>query len=154
FVIFLFFFLHFRETFVETLELGSEAKRYVVAQIDFAFPDEEATIILKQEAAHEIGAIWRIKEEQVNQKGTEFKKYITQNEKGIQKWEQLSKENQFEDVALALSLVTDGLSQSRFSDVKTIQRIDNLNAADLPLPARYFYPFLPPKGAARLPASF
>src|ERR1700722_17815306 len=143
FAIFLFFFLHFRETYVETLELGSKAKRYVVAQIDFAFPDEEATIILKQEAAHEIGAIWRIKNEQINQKATDFQKYITQNERGSKRWEELSRETNFEDVAAVLSLFTDGLSQSRFTDIKTILRVDNLPEDEMPIPYRYFYPFLP-----------
>jgi len=154
FAIFLFFFLHFRETYIETLELGAKAKRYVVAQVDFAFPDDEATIILRQEAAHEIGAIWKIKEEEINQRATEFQKYITQNERGSKRWEELSKESNFEDVALALSLLTDGLSQSRFTDIKTILRIDNMAESELPLSPRSFYPFLPSKEAVRLPAQF
>jgi cyclic-di-AMP phosphodiesterase PgpH len=154
FALFLFFFLHFRETYVENLELGSQAKQYVVAQIDFAFPDEEATIILKQEAAHEIGGVWRIKEEQITQRATEFQKYITQNERGSQKWEQLSKDNNFEDVALALSLLTDGLSQTRFTDIRTIQKIDSLIEEDLPIHSNFFYPFLPGKETVRLPLQF
>jgi cyclic-di-AMP phosphodiesterase PgpH len=154
FAIFLFFFLHFRETYIESLELGSKAKRYVVAQVDFAFPDDEATIILKQEAAHEIGAIWRIKDEEINQRATEFQKFITQNERGSKRWEELSKENNFEDVALVLSLLTDGLSQSRFTDIKTILRIDNMAKEELPIQPRYFYPFLPSKEAVRLPIQF
>ncbi len=72
FALLLFLFLHFRETYVESLELGKEAKRYVVAQVEFAFPDEEATIILKQEAAHEIGTIYRIKDDEIYQKTTDF----------------------------------------------------------------------------------
>ena len=61
FTIFLFFFLHFRGTYVDNLELGTKAKRYVVAQVDFAFPDDEATIILRQQAAHEIRTIWKLR---------------------------------------------------------------------------------------------
>jgi cyclic-di-AMP phosphodiesterase PgpH len=154
FALFLFFFFHFRHPYIETLELGTQAKRYVVAQIDFAFPDEEATIILKQEAANEIAAIWRIKEEQINQKVTEFQKYITQNEIGSQKWESVSKETGFADIALALSLFTDSLTLSRFTDIRTIQRIDSLPSTELPIPAKYFYPFLPAKDAVRLPVQF
>ncbi len=154
FALFLFFFFHFRHPYIETLELGSQAQRYVVAQIDFAFPDEEATIILKQEAAHEIASIWRIKEEQINQKVTEFQKYITQNERGSQRWEAISKETGFTDIALALSLFTDNLTLSRFSDIRTIQKIDHFNPSELPIPARYFYPFLPSKEAVRLPVQF
>lgn len=154
FALFLFFFLHFQETYVESLELGTPAKQYVVTQVDFAFPDEEATIILKQEAAHEVGAIWRVKEAQIHQAATDFQKYITQNEWGSHKWEQLSKESHFEDVALALSRLTDGLCQSRFTDIRTIQRIDHFSAEELPLPFRYFFPFLPSQTAVRLPGQF
>lgn len=154
FAVFLFFFLHYRETFVETFELGSEAKKYVVSQIDFAFPDEEATIILKQEAAHEIGTIWKIKEEQINQRGADFQKYISQNERGIERWKVLSQESGFEDAALALSLFTDGLTQSRFTDFRSAQRIANLPVDELPISVGNFYPFIPIQKEAKLPVQF
>jgi len=154
FVIFLFLFLHFRETYVEKFELGSEANRYVVAQIDFAFPDEEATIILKQQASHEIGAVYRIKEEQIHTKVTEFQKYITRDEAGRKKWEKLSKESAFEDVALALSLLADGLGQRRFTDVKTVQQIEDLPADELPIPHQDFYAYIPSEQVGNLPVLF
>ncbi len=154
FSLFLFLFLHFRETFVEKLELGSEAKRYVVAQIDFAFPDEEATIILKQEAAHEIGTIYRIKDDFIHQKITEFQKYITNDEAGGKQWDALSRESGFEDIALALSLLADGLNHSRFADAKTIQVIERLPKENLPLPAGDFQPYPPTDELERLPRSF
>src|SRR5690349_20761030 len=50
FMISLFFILHFREERVEVLELNSTAPGYVVAQVDFEFNDDEATLIKKQEA--------------------------------------------------------------------------------------------------------
>jgi cyclic-di-AMP phosphodiesterase PgpH len=154
FAVVLFFFFHVRQPYVESLELGVLAERYVVAQIDFAFPDEEATIILKQEAAHEIGVIWRIKEEQINQKVTAFQKYITQNPKGSEKWEAMSKETSFANIALALSLFSDNLSLNRFTDVRTIQRIDRLPSSEIPIPTQAFYPFLPAQEAVRLPLQF
>jgi len=154
FAICLFLFLHFRETYVEKLELGSEANRYVVAQIDFAFPDEEATIILKQEAAHEIGVVYRIKEEQIHTKVTDFQKYITRDEAGTKKWEHLTKESEFDDVALALSLLADGLGQRRFTDVKTIQQIDDLPVDELPIPLHDFYAYIPSDDAGKLPVTF
>jgi len=46
----LFVFLHFREVTLESLEAGSTAKHFVVSQIDFEFPDEEATILMRQRA--------------------------------------------------------------------------------------------------------
>lgn len=153
FAFFLFLFLHFRATYVENLELGTAAKRYVVAQVDFAFPDEEATIILKQEAAHEIGTIWRLKEEQVNQRAHEFQKYITQNGEGYQEWERLSRNHQFHDISLVINLVSDKLALSRFTDIKTIHRIESFDSIDLPIPEDNFYPFFPSHGVS-LPLQF
>ena len=37
-------FIHFREVRVEILEIDTVAKDYVVAKIDFAFPDEEESL--------------------------------------------------------------------------------------------------------------
>ncbi len=154
FALCLFLFLHFRETYVEKLELGAEANRYVVAQVDFAFPDEEATIILKQEAAHEIGTVYRIREDQIHDKVTEFQKYITRDDAGMRKWEALSKESEFEDVALALSLIADGLGDKRFTDMKTLQQIEDFSAEDLPVQRSDFYPYIPGNLTGRLPVPF
>lgn len=141
FAIILFFFLHYREVYVETLELGTEAKQYVVSQVDFTFPDDEATIIIKQEAAFEIGSIYRLDEQQIKERVTDFQKYITQQKEGKEKWAELSKESNFEDVALALSVLTDGLYDSRFTDPRTVQRIEGFDKEELPLPVRDFFAY-------------
>jgi len=148
FAIFLFLFLHFRETYVETLELGTKAKKYVVAQVDFAFPDEEATIILKQEAAHEIGTIYRIKEEEIQKKATQFQRDLTRkNGESVKK-------NDFEAIALALDRITDWLSQSRFTGIHTLQAIDKFSSEEIPIPLQYFFPFIPLETDERLPIQF
>ncbi len=154
FAICLFLFLHFRQTYVEKLELGSEANRYVVAQIDFAFPDDEATIILKQQAAHEIGTIYRIKEDQIHTKITDFQKYITRDQAGMQEWEAISTKTDFDDVALALSFLSDQLSQKRFSDAKTIQQINELPIDELPVQRADFYAYIPSENKGRLSVQF
>lgn len=154
FAIVLFFFLHFRETYVETLELGTDARRYVVAQIDFAFPDEEATIILRQKAAHEIGNIWRVEEDQIQEKEIEFLNFINKEGEGNTDWEKLAHDNDFEDAALVISLLIDAFSQSRFSDAKTVEKIEHLPQNELPIASRYFYSFLPASGSIRLPVQF
>ena len=48
-------FLHFREIRLEVLELNTTAPRYIVAQIDFEFPDYETTIVLQQQAMQNLG---------------------------------------------------------------------------------------------------
>src|SRR5277367_6430317 len=55
-------FFHFREEPIESVEIGTLAPRYVIAQIDFDFPDAEATQVLKQEAVKDIGSVYAIKE--------------------------------------------------------------------------------------------
>ncbi|MEZ5314995.1 MAG: HDIG domain-containing protein [Chlamydiales bacterium] len=154
FALCLFFLLHFREIYIEKLELGTEANRYVVAQIDFSFPDEEATIILKQEVAHEIGMIYRIKEDQIHERVADFQKYITRDELGIRQWKALNQENQFEDVALALSLIVDGLRQKRFTDLKTIQQIESFPPDERPTLITNLYPYVPTDLNRSLPSLF
>ncbi|MFN0065279.1 MAG: HD family phosphohydrolase, partial [Chlamydiales bacterium] len=143
FAVILFLFLHFREIYVETLDLGQEASKYMVAQIDFSFPDEEATVVLKQEAAYAIGTIYKINDQQIQQRATDFQKYVTQNEKGIAAWADLVTANRFEDVALALSLLSEVLGESRFADGRTVNQVKALPQEELPIAAGYFYPFVP-----------
>ena len=76
FALCLFAVLHFREVSVEVLELNSIAPRYVVAQEDFDFYDEEATIILKQEALRDIGKIYQISEKEIRQRRIEFENFF------------------------------------------------------------------------------
>jgi cyclic-di-AMP phosphodiesterase PgpH len=56
----LFIFLHFRQATVEVLELNKVAPGFIVTQVDFDFPDDEATLILRQEAVRDIGKIYWI----------------------------------------------------------------------------------------------
>jgi|GEM_PF-251089 len=156
FALILFLFLHFRENYVETLELGQKARRYIVAQVDFSFADEEATLVLKQEAAYTIGTVYRLSEREIQQQATDFQKYVTQNQLGKEKWRTIENESQFEDVALALSLITEALSESRFADERTVNQVQTMPEAELPIPAHYFYRFVPPRVGSRvhLPEGF
>ena len=60
-------FLHFREVRMEVIEQGRIAERYIIGQVDFEFPDEEATLVIKQQSVRDVGAIYRIKEKQLRQ---------------------------------------------------------------------------------------
>ncbi|MFZ0565903.1 MAG: hypothetical protein WAM28_06945, partial [Chlamydiales bacterium] len=139
----LFLFLHFHETYVTTLELGTQAKQYIVAQSDFTFPDEEATIILKQEAAHSIGAVYRIKEEEIKKKITDFQKSIAEGEV-----------ISYEQIAVSLNALMDWLQNSRFTTPQTIEHITHFSPKELPLPLIFFVPFTPSKAKEPLPISF
>ncbi len=143
FAFFLFLFLHFRQTYVETLEQGSTAKRYVVAQVDFAFPDSDATVIFKQEAAQSIGPVYRFDEDALYQEISDFQTYIAQNTEANQEWSSLVEKTNFKELSHILSLLSSGLNQSRFTDAKTMQSINSLPETELPHPSSHFFVFLP-----------
>lgn len=116
----LFLFLHFREVRVEMLELDSIASRYIVAQIDFDFFDDEATVILKQDAVRDIGRVYEITENDIRQRRNEFENFLLYN----QDWQK--QENQsasFEQIRKAIDTLDHVLSSLRFTDTRTLQKI-------------------------------
>ena len=80
FVVSLFMFMHFRDVGVEIPEYDTIAPKYVVAQVDFSFVDDEATLILKQEAVRDIGKIYRLSEKQVVDRRASFEQEILQEQ--------------------------------------------------------------------------
>ena len=119
FALCLFLVLHFREEKVEVLELGSIAPGYIVAQVDFDFFDEEATIILKQEAVRDIGKIYQISEKEVHQRRIEFENFLIYN----QDWRKSINNSSFEELYKAVDLLEKSLLKMRFTDTRTLQGI-------------------------------
>lgn len=122
----LFLFLHFREVRVEILELNSIAPKYVVAQVDFAFPDAELTLLLKQEAAKDIGKIYKIKEKDIQERRVEFEKYLIHNPS----WRRIAEQSTFQEMYKAVDLLEQALMQTRFTDPRTIQKIKEMHLSD------------------------
>lgn len=141
FAFFLFLFLHFRQTYVDSFDLGSVASRYVVAQVDFAFPDDEATVLFKQEATKSIGTILRLDEDSVHHQVTQFQKYINDNEERLV---EIVEKTGFRNLAPPLSLLTTALLQTRFTDARTLQSISTIPSDELPIALSSFYVFVPP----------
>lgn len=141
-------FLHFRELKVDVLELNTSAGRYMVGQIDFEFPDEEATLILKQDAIRELGNIYKIDEKQIRQARFEFENFLIQHR-------ELKKggggPSTFDAYYKAADALEDRLLLSRFTDSKTLQRMKEheFNTND-------FFVFSPPntEHPLLLPSSF
>jgi cyclic-di-AMP phosphodiesterase PgpH len=125
FFISLFAFLHFREIRVEILELGSIAPSYTVTQVDFDFYDEEATIILKQEAVKDIGKIYSLSEKSVRQRRIEFENFLIYN----QDWRKYSEKSTFEEMYKGADALEKGLLAVRFTDPRTLQKMKEI---DLP----------------------
>ncbi|MBA3957743.1 MAG: HDIG domain-containing protein [Parachlamydiaceae bacterium] len=117
FIIALFLVLHFRETRVEVLELNSIAPNYVVAQIDFDFLDEEATVIFRQEAVRDIGKIYRVQDKEIRQRHMEFENFLIYN----QEWRKSVESSAFEEMYSGATSLEKSMIQLRFTDPRTLQ---------------------------------
>ncbi len=140
-------FLHFQEVKLEVLELGSKAPRYVVAQVDFAYPDEETTILLRQEAVRDIGRIYFVSDKEIASRQSVFEQYLSEE----QGWRQEVKQATFEDMYHAVDLFTTTLARERFTDPRTLKKMRTID-----LPTERYYAFTPadPSQAAVLPQEF
>lgn len=119
----LFLILHVRELRLEVLDLDSIAPGYIVAQHDADFYDDEATIILKQEAVRDIGKIYQISDTQIRQRKLEFENFLLYN----QDWGLSAGARAFEDVYRDLDSIEKVLLALRFTDPRTLQRMKELH---------------------------
>lgn len=123
FALALFIILHFREIHVEVLEFNSVAPGYVVAQVNFDFLDEEATIIFRQEAVRDIGRIYQIARKEVRQSRIEFENFLIYN----QNWRKDATNASFEEIYSEMDALEKGLLQVRFTDPRTLQKMHELH---------------------------
>jgi len=140
-------FLHFREVRLEVLELNGTASTYVVAQVDFEFPDYETTIVLKQQATQDIGSIYQIDDKQIRDARYLFEEDLLYNKE----WRVAAPSSTFEEMYKAADELETLLLEARFTDPRTLQKIKELRLSD----ASYFEFF--PEGTnvpLDLPAAF
>ncbi|MBF5059763.1 HD family phosphohydrolase [Candidatus Neptunochlamydia vexilliferae] len=123
-------FIHFREVRVDMLELDSHAKNYVVAQVDFEFPDEEGTVILRQESARDIGVIYRLDPQFVDQKRFQVEKFLIDDPR----WRNFLTKTTYEELYQTADDVKAVLLESRFAKERTLNRLRSLDL----LPPEYF----------------
>ncbi|MCB1106914.1 MAG: HDIG domain-containing protein [Chlamydiia bacterium] len=140
-------FIHFKEVRVEMLELDSHAKNYIVAQVDFEFPDEEGTVILRQESARDIGTIYRIDPDAIDKRRFQFENFLIHN----QRWRSLLSKTTFEDLYQGADEVKNVLQKIRFADARTLNRLESLN---LLTPEYYLLPSSFNGNSAVLPEGF
>ncbi len=127
-------FLHFREVRVEVLELNATAPRYIVAQIDFEFPDYETTIILKQQAMQDVGQIYQIDDKEIRDVRFELENQLVHD----RKWRSAAPSSTFEEMYKAADELETLLIEARFTDPRTLQKMKQLQ-----LPDHSFYEFVP-----------
>lgn len=116
-------FLHFREVRVPILDLNSKAEQYVIAQVDFDFPDEEATRTHKQEAVLDVGPIYKLEEGPIEKRRQGFENELVKNKN----WRQELQNATFEEIYEASQLLSGILLQSRFTDSRTFQKMKTLH---------------------------
>ncbi len=107
---------------MEILELGTKAPRYVIAQVDFDFPDEEATQVMRQEAVRDIGGIYRIDHQQIHRYRQELENSLIAH----QDWRKQLRSCTFEQLHEALNQIEEMLNEGRFADPRTLHRIQLL----------------------------
>ncbi len=142
FVIALASFLHFREVLVEMLEIGSKAPSYVVAQVDFEFPDPDATLILRQEAIRDVGKIYRIPEAEIREAHHKMEDELLEHPY----WRKESNST-FNEMYKALDGITNVLMDARITDARTLKKQKELN-----IQGENFY--LSPNPGTELPLNF
>ncbi len=135
----LFIFLHFREVSVGALELNHIAKNYVISQIDFSFPDEEATILLRQRAIKDVDKIYRLDPAQITMMRDKLEQELLSN----YQWRKDTKDASLDQMMLALDLLENSLMMAHFTNSQTIAKI---HEADLP--AQNYYQYLPDNNPA------
>lgn len=119
FFFFLFCFLHLREASVDTLDVDTIAQRYVVAQVNFSFYDEEATQLLRQEAVRDIAKIYQISERDIAQTKSNFEQYLLNN----QDWRAKVGSTTFEEMYRAIAPLEKTLNQVRFTNMRTLRKM-------------------------------
>lgn len=140
-VFFLALFLHFREVRLEVLELNATANRYIVAQVDFEFPDYETTIILKQQAMQDVGPVYRVDPGEVQQARHELENSLVRS----RDWRKAAPSSTFEGIYKVLDRMEIFLFDVRFTDPRTIQIVKNLA-----VPSSSFFEVLSEKETAFL----
>ena len=115
-------FIHFREVKIEMLEINTTANRYIVAQVDFQFQDEEATIILRQEAISDIGDIYQIEDKTLRQSVYDLEYFLVHNSG----WRDEIKGGSLEEVYKVLESVKTMMKNERFTDSLTQAKMKKL----------------------------
>lgn len=138
----LFVFLHFREVRVEMLELGARAERYIVAQVDVEFYDDEATSRWRDEAVRDVRSIYALKEDEVRQARLEFDISFSRNEQWRQRLDLLKDKDKSPNEVMrqSSSRLEDLLISTRFTDPRTLSKLQSTG-----MPTESYHIFAPEK---------
>lgn len=115
-------FIHFRDVSIPILDLNMPSSSYVVAQVDFEFYDDEATVILRQAAVQDIADIWRINPKSSQDNIRQIEAYLAKEVS----WREKGAELTVEDLYLTVETVETILQSLRFTDLRTLYKMNQL----------------------------
>lgn len=136
--------LHFRDVRVEIFEAETKAPSYVVAQVDFDFFDEEASVILREQAFKDVGKVYRLPEKDVQDARVEIENFLIYN----QDWRAFAESSTFDEMYMGISAVESVLQQLKFTDPRTIAKLKQVG---LPITNYTIYTPVDLEGAHTLP---
>ena len=119
-------FMEYMEPYGDKPALGTYAKKYVVSQVDFEFPDEDETAILKQESARDIGSIFKIDPNAIEKWSAQCENFLISD----QRWRSVLSRTTFEELYEEVDQIKALFQVLRFMDVRTIQRLKSLDLLD------------------------
>jgi len=123
FVLALFLSLHFREVRVDSLELDTLAKKYVVAQTDFEFSDHDATKLQRLEAVRDLGKIYRLSEREIRQRIRDIENEHSENGE----LKKMLPEASLGELHFTLDTFQRGIRNLHFTDQKTLEMLKKHN---------------------------
>ncbi len=115
-------FFHSKQVRVASLELNSYSFKYILAETDFEFPDEEKTRYERYDKISKIKSIYFIDEKKVKKVRAQFEKYLIDHP-------QLSASMNYENFVDQGALF-ENILKARFSDASTIKQL-NKNDIDI-----------------------
>lgn len=116
----LFSILHFREIRINVLQVNRVAPNYIIAQFGADFYDEEATLILRQEAVRDVGKIFRLSEDEVRKNKLAFENILLYNHL----WEHGVSGQELAVLYGELDHLERLLIEARFTDPRTLQKLE------------------------------
>lgn len=139
FIIFITGFLHFREVRVDPLEHNATAKKYILAQVGFEFPDMEATRILKEESMQDIGKFYYFQDDEILAAEKEIHRELIKNPK----WRAALPNVTFENLLSACDEVRDLFLKLGIADARTVIKMRGVGPPFDGYPMLVFTPELP-----------
>jgi cyclic-di-AMP phosphodiesterase PgpH len=130
----LFFFIHIREIYVYMPKVGTKSKMAVTARIDFQFPDEKESMLLRREVSKDVGQIYRISPRALKERSDEYKNMLMTDDS----WR--ADLGAGSEAFGVLKRIREFLSKLRFADQRSLNKLNSLDLGSddyYPLPSSY-----------------